>query len=279
MNILPINRADNNINFKTCFRKYPSKSMADFKDFAMPYVLTSTNIFREDVDWKNLVKYILFHFAEKKKVQSFSLACSDGSEAYTYAISLMEKIPDSSFGKFFPVKAVDIDSTMINLANRRLINLFDTEFYYASKLYNVDLNNYFKKISDNPVTIQNDDLSDIPPIALYEPIDELKENVQFKNSDILTELRNIKDEGNSVVMCRNVMPYLSKDYMLQVVKAAKENLKKGSLFIIGDYDRKSNIEELLERNGFFRPLINQNNVFQRGSIKELTDRLYSGYLI
>ena len=279
MNILPINNTNN--TFKSCFRKYPCKNRTtnDFKDFAMPFILTSTNIFREDMDWKNLVKYILFHFADKKKIQSFSLGCSDGSEAYTYAISLMEKIPESAFNKYFPITAVDIDSTIIELANKRRINLFDMEFYYASKLYNINLEDYFKKISDNPVTIENDNLSDLPRIALYEPIEELKNNVLFKHSDILTELKNIKDEGNSVVMCRNVLPYLSMDYVTQLVKTAKENLKDGSLFIIGDYDRRSNIEELLEKNGFFRPLINQNNVFQRGNVKELTDKLYSGYLI
>ena len=281
MKILSVNSGYNlkAPNFKSCYRSYIAKTASEFKDFDKHVVWTSTNIFREDLDWAGLVKYLISHFKGKEKVNSYSMACSDGSEAYSYVISLMENIPKPLCSKFFPVLSSDLDEEVINKAKLRKINIEDCEIYFINKT-GINLDNYFKNRGE-PLIIQNDLNTNEKVLGLYsyEPVDELKQAVEFKQSDILSELNKIKDDGNSVVMCRNVMPYLSDEYINKIVNTSSKVLKDGSLFITGDYDYQRKIDEKLLTNGFYRPLINNRNVFQKGNKTEVTDKLLSGYLI
>ena len=52
-------------------------------------------------------------------------------------------------------------------------------------------------------------------------------------------------------MCRNILGYFLNDKMEFFVKLASDFLKKGSLFIIGDYDKQyMNIDELIKKYNF-----------------------------
>ena len=96
---------------------------------------------------------------------------------------------------------------------------------------------------------------------------------------MFNELEKIKDEGNSIVMCRNVLPYLKNDYVQKIIETARDVLRDGSLFITGNYDRMIDIDIKLKDNGFYQPSVNHHNIFMRGDIGEMTKRLLSGYLI
>lgn len=276
MNVQKINAQNNITSFKSAHRVYDTRLVNSFKSFGNKYVHTTTNLFREDFDWTNLARYISYHFADKSKVNAYSLACSDGSEAYTYAISLIEEV-GQNFSKYFPIKAFDIDYETIDYAKSGRINVYGGEFNVVKKL-GIDLKKYFIN-PFLPKQYSNDEMYLYINSASYEPTKELRSCVEFNQSDILTELKKIKDDGNSVVMCRNVMPYLSPEYVDEIVQTAKENLKEGSLFITGDYDHRCDIEEKLFNNGFYRPFINNNNLFERGDAKKLINRLLMGYLI
>ena len=285
MKIIPINNNGiNNLAFGSCFRVYSPKAIKNAGNcFGKDKIRTSTNIFREDLDWYALIQYIHSHFADKEKVQVYSLACSDGSEAYSFAMSVLEYIPKKYRSKYLPVNACDIDREIVKSAAKRRINIDNIEFLISEKYGNVKIGKYFcdqKEI----VSIKQNITSDIDKAFSYRPVKDLREAVLFKCSDILTELKNIKDNGNSIIFCRNVFPYLSKRYADAVAETAGEKLKNGSLFIIGDYDAYADIDNKLDKNGFFQPSINNrflhgNNIFQRGSSEEITKRLNSGFLI
>ena len=267
MKILPVNHNQNNRNFKSCFRMYTPKSNVDFGYYGREIIKTSTNMFREDLDWNALIKYIITHFKDKNRVNTYSLAASDGSEAISYAITLLENLPKNMLSKYFPVYASDIDKEIVNISKKGRINVFGVEFAMTERMYGIDLSKYLKDKSVS-IVINGDEISESDTISSYMLIDELRDAIQYKRSDILTEIKNIKDDGNSVVMCRNVFPYLSSDYADKVIETAKQKLKSGSLFIIGDFDGKANIEQKLLANGFFQPLLNNkvingNNIFQR----------------
>ena len=267
-----------NPNFLSCYRSYSSKAISEFGAKDNQYVRTSTNLFREDLDWNSFVKFLVNHFVDKDRVMIYSMACSDGSEAYSLAIFLMEKFSKSLCKKFFPIMAHDVDDLIINSAKSERINIEDCEIYYINKL-GINLNKYFVN-PKRPLKIKND-MTSYNNVGLfsYEPIQELKQTVEFKKSDILTELNKIKDNGNSVVMCRNVMPYLKEDYIDEIVSVASKVLKDGSFFVTGDYDSTKKIGERLEKSGFYRPLLENQNLFQKGNSKEMIDRLLYGYLI
>ena len=269
MNVLPIN----NINtrkpvFKSCFRLYNPKTIKNVDCFGKDFVRTTTKLYREDLDWNTFIKYIQYNFADKEKVNVYSLASSDGSEAYSFAISVLDKIPKNKQSKFLPVYASDIDKEVIKSAQKRRINLDKIEIFRAENYYGVNLHKYIEKPGVS-VFIKGDGMSDTDYLSSYELKDNVKKAVKFKISDILKELNNIKDDGNTIVMCRNVFPYLNAEYTEKVLDAAKNKLKHGSLFIIGDYDLMAKIDYMMPENGFFKPfyngsIIEGNTIYQRG---------------
>ena len=269
MRIMPINTYQTpKPGFKSCIRIYSSKSVKNNKCFGKDKIRTSTNLLREDIDWYGLAKFLKKHFESKENVNIYSMACSDGSEAYSVAIGLMENIPEKLWSKFLPVKASDIDSAVLNLAKGKRINIEPIEFFMAGKKYDCDLGKYFKDRSVS-VMLTGDINSETDMLSSYHPIPELANAVNFHRSDILTEINKLEDEGNSVVMCRNVFPYLNETYIDAVLKSAQNKLKKGSLFIIGDYDAHANIDSKILEYGFNQPLslkskfINCENIFVR----------------
>ena len=224
--------------------------------------MTTTNLFRADVDWIRLVKYAYAHFGSKKNIGVYSLAASDGSEAYTYLISVMEKIPKKLYEKFGHVNASDFDKEVINGYKSGRVNVYAREFWQAENKYKVDLTKYLKNRSLS-VVIKGDDVSGTDVISSYEPIPELRDSINYKQSDILSELKNIDDNGNSIVLCRNVFPYLNDDYIDEIIETAKEKLKPKSLFVTGNYDQMINIRDKLLKSGFYQPIKKEPNIFER----------------
>lgn len=269
MKIMPVNTYQTKQpNFQSCFRVYASESLKNTKCFRTDLVRTSTNLFREDLDWFGLAKFIKTHFADKKKVNIYSMACSDGSEAYTMAISLFENLPEDVQSKFLPIIASDIDKKVLDLAQTRRLNLETIEFLTSERMYNCRIDKYFK----NPrsiVMLDGDVISESDTMLSYQPIYKLAYAVKFHQSDILTELNKIQDDGNSVVMCRNVFPYLSDAYTDEVVQTAKNKLKKGSLLIIGDYDAYSkDLDVKFLNNGFYQTLLMRSRFMDCSNIFE-----------
>ena len=258
MNIQPISYTSP--NFGTCARRYFASNVKSFDKFEPELIRTSTNLFREDLNWDVLIRHIMCNFGTKSKIQTYSLACSDGSEAYSYILTILNKIPKTELGRYLPIVASDIDKEMIKTAKSGRINIADFEFDFFENPV-VKMSKFFTDKSE-PIEISNDKLG-IKPIHSYKPVKELRKNVIFRVNDILSEIENIKDEGNTVILCRNVFPYLNEEYIDNVILSAENKLKTGSIFVTGDYDEKVNISQKLFRNGFFNPIKGENNIFQR----------------
>lgn len=279
MKILPINNTNTGKPvFKSCTRAYYPIAIKKTVDcFGKDVVRTSTNILREDLEWNVLMKFIKQHFADKEKVNVYSLAASDGSEAYSFVVSVLDWLPQELHNKFLPVFASDIDKEVINSANTGRINLYSAEIYRAEHYHGINTDKYFNEPKAS-VMLKGDYISESDYISSYKVADIVRNSVKFKQSDILTELNNIKDEGNTIVMCRNVFPYLNAGYTEKILTAAKNKLKEGSLFIIGDFDITVGIDGKIAQNGFFQPLFNGSYIsgdiiFERGSTKDITDKL------
>ena len=72
---------------------------------------------------------------------------------------------------------------------------------------------------------------------------------------------------------------LSPDYVEKIILTAQEKLKIGSLFVIGNYDEYAKIGDKLLNNGFFKPVLNCQNIFMRGDAANLYKRLSSKMII
>ena len=231
------------------------------KEFINAPVNTTTCLFRHDLDWRGFVDLIKKTFAGKEKVNAYSLASSDGSEAYTYAICIFDKMPKTEHSKYLPIIASDIDEEVIKAGKTGKINL-STKDLVKTELHLNRSKMYFKHCGEAMKIKNNKEFEQTyyKEYNLYEPINKLKNAVKFKQVDILTQLKKIKDEGNSIIFCRNVAPYLSNNYILDIVETAKKVLKSGSLFIIGDYDICSGIDYILRNSGFVEQA---KNIFKR----------------
>lgn len=224
--------------------------------FSGSKVRTTSSPFRNDQDWNFLFEHILWSFLNKRKVNIYSLGCSDGSEPYTYAMFLKSKTPETYYKKFTPIIACDIDPEMIKIAKSGKINLYKDDIDNM-KIYLKHIDQYIKKVGA-PIKIKNNVSFNE---NAYEIDPEIRKMVQFKKSDILTELKNINDEGNTVVNIRNVFPYLNSTYIDKVLETLAEKLKSGSIFVFGAYDhRVPNFRKRLHDLGFYSPVMNCNFV-------------------
>lgn len=211
---------------------------------------TYTRLFRVDLDWERSTDFIVKHFKDKEKVQFIQFASSDGSEAYTQIISLLEK--NENVDKFFPIQAYDIDTEICNAAQSGLLNLNITD---KSKFdeYGINFEKYFKK-TDKELNIDADTLKDteiqIKPSKTYKVSNILTEKVNFHNADMFDILNNLEDNSNTILMCRNVLFFMSDREIDRFTTTAAYKLKKGSLFITGEHDQK--VEFALEIKGFVR---------------------------
>ena len=230
--------------FRGCSRDYRDSTLR-FAIETEGLISTYTQAFREDMEWTELSKVFDENFKDNDKVKLYSLACSDGSEAYTLAISLLENTQNPT--KFFPITALDKDEVIIEFAKNKRINLSNSELgrikaaSHLGKEYFVDKDQFIKIKGET----RNDN-----SCYSYSPIRILKDNIKFEQGDILDFLKKIEDNGNSIILCRNVFPYLSVDSHYDILKVLEQKLKAGSLFVIGQYDIHACIDKKLLNHGF-----------------------------
>lgn len=215
----------NNLSFGTTSR-------AGFLSNTVDYMYaTDTNMFRKDLDWIKFANFLNKNFENKDKVNVICQACSDGSEAYTMAIALIETLGEHGAQKFFPIKAKDIDVHNIQNAKTGLINLTGDDIEKFKKL-NINFNKYFTT-TDEKLKFRDDRHEGEVKTYKVNPI--LKECVTFDRDFLENDANSMDDESNTVFLCRNVLPYLGRYDAPKVIKTLGENLKIGSVLALGDY--------------------------------------------
>lgn len=210
-------------------------------------IATTTWMFRQDLDWEKFTKFAYKNFINCKYVNTYSLACSDGSEAYSFIISALEKLPKDAYRKFIPLTAIDRDFEIINSARQGKINLSTGDIGRINMISGFRHNKYF--INKQPaLNVSNDRF--LEQCNAYDVNPDLRNKVIFKRANLLNYLASLKDSGNSIVFCRNVTPYLSMDNLFDLANTAGRVLKKGSLIVFGEFDKHSGILDFIDVKGF-----------------------------
>lgn len=223
---------------------YNSELLRQSRTFG--HIATTTWMFRQDLDWDRFINLVYRNFENQNCVQTYNLACSDGSEAYSFLISAMEKFPNEGYKKFIPIIAVDKDLEIIHSAQHGRINLSESDLNRIN-IFSRFRNEYFfdKQISLN---INNDNFSDI--CNSYAVSKKLRNMVDFNHGDLLTYLSKINDNGNSIIFCRNVTPYLSYNDIFKLANTVGKVLKQGSMIVFGEFDKHSGILDFIDIKGF-----------------------------
>ena len=215
---------------------------------------TITSPFRKGVNWKEFADYGIKNFQDKEKVNIVQFASSDGSEAYTMIISLLENKCNYNVEKFFPILACDIDAEVIKAANSGLINLSQKNI----ELINKNINNFAEYFipSDKNLNIVNDCILKAFPddnIKTFKVANKLTKNVIFNQADMYDILFSLRDNSNTIILCRNVLGYFNDNIIRSTVHILSKKLKEGSLFVIGELETSNTlIESYLENKGFIK---------------------------
>ena len=189
-----------------------------------------TNLFRLDMNWDYFASFLNRHFRNSDKVQILNHACSDGSEPYTIAMTLEKKL-DKKADKFFPIKAFDYCGELIEEAKKGRINITYDPDELCFDEYGIDKSKYFTPESPNNHSSQ------LKPHRVNE---NLKTKVEFRQGDILESLSDMENNTkNTVLMCRNVVPYLSSKERRELLALISEKMGKDSVVVFGAYDMQN----------------------------------------
>lgn len=268
------------INYNRCYlnQSFASTRRTTYKDssgriYTAPYLdsLTSlanskkdkegvivsnyTTFFRNDFPWDN-ISDVLFESFPFDNVNIYNYACSDGSEAYSLAISLIENLGEKEAKRFLPIKASDIDKEVIEFANsRKILATLDDMRKISNHIKDKKIGKYFDFEKNGCTT------------WILSPKKILTDNVIFECCDISEGLKNIDKNENNVILCRNFWKYLSTDKIAYNSRELKKIANTNSKIIIGDFDRdyEENIPYFFKKLGFEEE--NPNNKRYRNILK------------
>ena len=190
----------------------------------------TTTYFRSDLDWEELGTYLKNKFADSKEVQSLIWGCSRGQEAYSLAI-LLKRYFGHDFKKFLPIKAMDIDSRIIESNKRDKEDGFILDGSFIEKMQN-GLN----------IRSLRFDLGEIGKYcklagySKYQFKNYIMDSVEFEESNILNDLDKIQPDKPALIMFRNMWPYINSDEYSKYASELYNKLPKGSVVIVGEYD-------------------------------------------
>lgn len=227
----------------------------------------NTWLFREDLSWKDLAEFEISNFKNKDRVNIIQFASSDGSEGYTQIISLLENSKRKDVSKFFPIQAYDIDDLITAKARSGQISLSAkdmakfrsnsiqwSEYFIRKHSKFIPADTYQKILQANPDEI-------FGPLESFRVSDKLRDKITFKIGNMFEILPNIKDNSNTIILCRNILGYFQDEpeKIEEFIKTASKVLKNGSLLVIGKLDTDlTNIDSILQKNSFLKM---QKNVY------------------
>ena len=191
-----------------------------------------TSLFRRDLPWRELPGILKEHFP-LGEVKIHNFACSDGSEPYTLALSLISEFGLEEAQRFFPIQASDIDLEIINEAKSGILTLTDYDICKLRRFINEskhrsELMGMFKMRKEIYKNGQH--------MCEFELSDDLKNAVEFKCQDIADGMKEAKGE-QTFILARNMWKYLSQDQIAQATKNMMENVNANALMAIGDFEK------------------------------------------
>ncbi len=202
------------------------------------YTLPDTDMFRSDIDWKQFSRYLGKRFQFAEHVNTYSYACSTGREPYTLSMILQNTFDDEA-EKFFPIHAKDINSEVIeeNRAFQSNGNVFLNPTMESSVYPNAvrafekpGLSRY--DVRDNVKQyiniFHNEDGKET-----IELTKKTIEPVEFSEANILEDVENINDKNPSIVMMRNMWPYVDSSEYQGFADKLYNQLAPGSVVVIG----------------------------------------------
>lgn len=217
-----------------------------------------TAIFRNDLDFDEVVNFIDKKYESVKQPKILDYACSDGEEIYS-VLSIFDYMLGEKAKKFYPIMARDIDSEALELAQKGVFYCTYDEYMAAEHYLKDNLNKYFTPCPQYLKNYKNRAVQKNYGGSNYKISDEVKNRVKFGKGNIVEDAQKI-DFKNTVLFARNFWAYLSKDEIDTLAKTLAKRMDNSSTLVIGDYDVEYGIDKLLKSYGFVETEV--DNVFE-----------------
>ena len=161
----------------------------------------------------------------KGKVNVYDFACSDGSEAYSLVIALIEQLGEKKAQRFFPIVASDIDSEIINMATSgKIMATQDDIFAMQNVIKDENIKKYFGVTELGGGQY------------LLSPKEILTKNIVFKREGVSSGLDRVQKEENNIILARNFWKYLSREELTNASWKIAEKSNDKTLVVIGNFD-------------------------------------------
>lgn len=222
------------------YREYYERLMSDSEEFTELVSTVSVNktaFFREREQWD----YLKSHLVEiltagsvrsSRTVKCWSAACSTGEEVYSMGVVEKDIIRSlrSVGGPEAEIRILgtDISHRVLERARDgryRRSDLEPVRDYDPRGFYR-----YFNRVSENE----------------YEPVDELRKTVSFRQFNLKNENYPFKDNFD-VIFCRNVLIYFRTATVTHVIHRLSEALRPGGLLFLSRTEHLKGIDHPLTK--------------------------------
>ncbi|MCR5624097.1 MAG: protein-glutamate O-methyltransferase CheR [Lachnospiraceae bacterium] len=193
-------------SYEAYFAKLTSNKRL-LEEFVSFLTINVTEFYRNPEQWQifedRIVPYLLNKFG--KIINIWSAACSTGEEPYTVAMILSKYIPTNLIN----IYATDIDERVLEIAKNGI--------YSDKQVKNVPgdiLNDNFMRTANNSLKIS----------------ESIKKCVHYEKHDLL---KDKYPEDMHLIICRNMMIYLTQDAKIDMYRNFRDSLVKDGLLFIG----------------------------------------------
>lgn len=254
----------NNVKTSTAHRAYPKMDVSALPYAKTPKKIESNNLYefgqvilrgavfnrhttycaRGDLNWKELGKYLKDKFPHIEDVDIHCFGCSTGEEAYTLALLLKSLYKDEPF----KILASDILDDIITNNKINQAKGIKLEKHSATNLLTYKL---------GIKTGVPDEFYDKINSGIYQIKPEITNSIDFSRKNILTSVNNISKTRPSIVLCRNMWPYIDQRLYYKFAQDLYDQLAPGSIVIIGNYDYCGE-KKIIGSNSFPEAMRNSN---------------------
>ncbi len=218
------------------------------------FLVGATSFFRDEPEWGELLEHIIPELfatgGPSDPVKIWSLGCSTGEEAYTIALLMAEYRKRHNISRSFRVIASDVNGEVVDRAR-------NGKFPLAA-------------LSEIPETYHDSEFITVKENQL-EFSATLKQQLVFSRHNALVDPPYIRTD---LVICRNVLIYLSQELQKQLLSVASFSLRQGGYLFLGTAENMSSDVDAFDQARPRSRIFRNNHRVNHSSVKEYLRRQF-----
>lgn len=199
-----------------------------------------TRIFRDGKDfWQDVVEKIETRYPDGD-VNLTCYGCSDNSEPATFVISMYEWAK-KLMASLKPMRALDIEPDIIRQARTGICNIHEEDLeIILRKILRREEQDYFNVVER---TDRDYDIG-------LQFTSKVMDKIRFGVADIFKDADKLNAGEKNGIFCRNFWNYIPREKQGQLAEKLHDKTKNNGFIVIGDYDIRKGVYDVLDRHHF-----------------------------